>query len=192
MSSINKLSTTNSTYDSLYDSITSYYFAELPTEFEHFCVYSADGSETMANLSERDGSKILGETVVSNITDFIEHLKSEYNIKNLWFSMFPPNTGIQTFCVNTPNTRFFVPLSENSRFFTYEMSNNHDAMELMSTQFANKTSITDFNVSFMETEGNVIHTLETKSVYNLGLTGHLFHNDSNDKLAFAIEFELLV
>lgn len=191
MSRINKISDLDTQFDNLFLDISNYYFAELPELFDHFSVYSTDESVPVANLSERSGSQILGENVITELNGLIEHLKTNNTIKDMWFVMYPPNQGVPQFNCDTPNFRYIVPLNGDVNFLTYATTNNHDIMVQLSSDFSNKVDVATFNTSFLEVEGNEISSLEPKSIYSVGDSGNMFFNASEDKLAFMLIYELV-
>ena len=142
-------------------------------------------------ITQFKDKKLTGE-----LTKFVDHLKTIYNIKYLWLMIYSPTSFLKFHWDNGKN-RHIISLNHNKRFFNYE---NNDLIRKVGQSkcdlyneklLEQKDNIDSFNEFFInDSELSSIHVLDTKSVYVFGNSLHTFVNAS-DKLRSALVFEIM-
>jgi hypothetical protein len=146
--------------------------------------------ESIVDLNKTIFSHILPKEIIDNINEFVDYLKSIYNIEIIWFMLYQPKTHL-SFHIDTYSNRHLISVFENERFFSYESTNTTDFDLYTNKMKENINTIDDFNQFYLERspEHNKIRTLNANEVYTFGNSMHNFFNDS-DKLRVCFVFEI--
>jgi hypothetical protein len=142
-------------------------------------------------ITQFKDKKLTGE-----LTKFVDHLKTIYNLKYLWLMVYSP-TSFLNFHWDHNKNRHIISLNHNERFFNYENNNAIRRVGSLKCDLYNeklleqKDNIDSFNEFFInDSKLSSIHVLDTKSVYVFGDSLHTFVNAS-DKLRSALVFEIM-
>lgn len=132
----------------------------------------------------------------SEIHNFVDYLKTLYNLKYLWIMIYSPKSKLD-FHWDQGKNRHVISLNHDQRFFNYENNvrngtTNPNKIDLYNSKLRLlKNNIDEFNEFFIEDSNlSTIHVLDTKSVYVFGNSLHTFVNDSN-KIRAALVFEIM-
>jgi hypothetical protein len=141
-------------------------------------------------LSNTIFSHFFPKKICDKIYEFIDYLKSIYNIDIIWFMMYPPKTHL-SFHIDTYSNRHLISIFDNERFFSYESTDTVDFDLYTNKMKENIDSIEAFNEFYLERnpEHNKIRTLNANEVYTFGNSMHNFFNNS-DKLRVCFVFEI--
>jgi hypothetical protein len=161
----------------------------------NFTIYKKENSinhqkETIVNLNKTIFSQIFPKEIIDNLYEFVDYLKSIYNIEIIWFMLYQPKTHL-SFHIDTYSNRHLISFFENERFFTYESTDSVDFDLYTNKMKENINSLDVFNQFYLERspEHNKIRTLKSNEVYTFGYSMHNFFNDS-DKLRACFVFEI--
>jgi hypothetical protein len=146
--------------------------------------------EVVINLNKTIFSHYFTKNICDKIHEFVDYLKSIYNIDIIWFMVYPPKTHL-SFHIDTYSNRHVISIFDNERFFSYESTDNVDFDLYTNKMKENIDSIEAFNEFYLERnpEHNKIRTLNANEVYTFGNSMHNFFNDS-DKLRVCFVFEI--
>ena len=146
--------------------------------------------EAIINLNRTLFSHIFPQKIVDNINNFVDYLKSIYNIDIIWFMLYQPKTHL-SFHIDNYSNRHLISVFDNERFFSYESTGWVDFDLYTNKMKENINTIDEFNQFYLERspEHNRIRTLNANEVYTFGHSMHNFFNDS-DKLRVCFVFEI--
>lgn len=188
------------------------YNPEEVTATEHQLIYNHENSDVTDPLTPPLESCMktafrftTDDEIINNVNEIVNYLKENYDVKAIWFTLFPPNTHIQFHfdasvflkkedgTLFTDKNRNVLTFNENERFFTYENTNLENKFYMSKTlndKLSEFATIDEFNEYFINQPDNELINLDGGSIYSFGETIHSFYNGSSDKVRAAIVFDI--
>ena len=178
------------------------YFENLDLDFNNFppihniTLYKKQGIERLQKNVVQDLNKTTIASfaptyVLTEIKNFIEYLKSIYDIDIIWLMLYTPNSHL-TFHIDIESNRHLINVFDNERFFNYECAEvNPNNTEMYTQKMKEKiNNIDEYNTFFLNYNPtkNKIKVIESGSVYVFNSSIHNFFNGS-DKLRVNFVFE---
>jgi hypothetical protein len=182
------------------------------TATEHQLIYNHENSDVTDPLTPPLESCMktafrftTDDEIINNVDEIVNYLKENYDVKAIWFTLFPPNTHIQFHfdasifltkddgSIFTDKNRNVLTFNTNERFFTYEntsLENKFNQSNIYNTKLSEIDNIDEFNEYFVNEPNCEISNLEEGSIYSFGETIHSFYNGSTNKVRGAIVFDI--
>jgi len=163
---------------------------------QNITLYKKDGldkyqNNIVENLYKNFITNYTPNYIIDEIYNFIEYLKSIYNVDIIWFMLYPPKSHL-SFHIDPESNRHLINIYHNERFFNYESTElKYDNADLYTQKMKeNIDGIDSFNDFFLNylPEHNTIKIIEPNAIYTFGLSIHSFFNGSN-KLRVNFVFE---
>ena len=165
-------------------------------ELHNITLYKKKGVEkikgnVVQDLNETTIASIVPNTIIKEIYNFVEYLKSIYNLDIIWLMLYTPNTHL-SFHIDDNSNRHLINVFDHERFFNYECAENNASNCEMYTQkmkdsISNIDEFNEFFINFNPTK-NSIKVIESNAIYVFNSSIHTFFNGS-DKLRVNFVFE---